>query len=149
MFDLTDVSSEDNYAPITDGTYPAYVEKADFRESKAGTEYLNLQFKIFGERSAGRVFFNIMNVFHEKEQVRNIALGELKRMFSASGITDMKFNSKEELLESVLTCRMQVKLGNKTDSYGTKNVIKGYSKLEESDNDILGSGGMDSNDVPF
>jgi len=131
MFDLTDVSTEDVFAPMADGIYPSYVDKAEFKESKAGNRYLNIQFKIFGERNNNRVFFNMLNLFHDKEQVRTIAMSELKRMLTASGVTEMKFASDEELLDAVLACRMNVKLGNKTDSFGTKNTVKGYSKLEE------------------
>lgn len=140
--DLTDVSTESSFDPLPDGQYKSYVDGAEFKESKAGSEYLNLKFKIFSGQYSNRVFFNIMNLFHDKEQVRNIALADLKKMLMASGFESMKFDSKEDLLEAVLSCRCEVKLGNKTDSYGTKNTIKGYQPLKEDDQE-------DDTDCPF
>ena len=72
MFEIGKQEITDDFAPVPKGLYNAFVDKAEFKTSKAGAEYLNASFKLFGEHYANRVVFNIYNVFHTKEQVKNI-----------------------------------------------------------------------------
>lgn len=144
MFNFDEVITGD-YDVLPAGEYPAYVEKAEWKTSKAGAEYLNIMFKIIGEKHAGRVLFKGYNLFHDKENVRNIALGEVKRLLQASGLDKMKFSSKEDLVESVLQCRVNLKVVvKKSEQYGDQNEIKGYKLLSESSFDV-----PDSSDIPF
>src|SRR6056297_473665 len=148
MFNIGATEINDDYEAIPRGLYPAYVDGAEFKTSKAGAEYLNVKFKIFGEKHANRVVWNIYNVMHEKEQVRNIAFADIKKMLLASGVTedDMNFTSKEDLAAAVKDVRCMIKVDVKTDDYGTKNVIKGYQELDEN---IETNNDFSANDIPF
>jgi len=149
MFEIGKTEVQDEYAPIPNGMYPAFVDEVMFKASKAGAEYMNVKFKIFGDNYANRVVWNIYNVMHPKEQVRNIAFGDLKKMFTANGMeeSEMDFTSKEQLAAAVKDCRVYLKLTQKTDDYGTKNVIKGYDVLDEKNKSSTTSFTADS--IPF
>ena len=134
MFNISAVEVQDDFAPLPAGWYSSFVDRAEWKTSKAGVEYLNAAFKIFGENYANRIVFNTYNLHHEKEQVRNIAMGDLKKMFTASGLTEdqMNFATKEELVAAILKVRCRVKLSiRKSDEYGDSNEIKGYQELDE------------------
>lgn len=147
MFNIGTAEISNDYEVIPRGLYPAFVEKVEFKQSKAGAEYMNVTFKIFGEKYANRIVWNIYNVMHAKEQVRNIAFGDLKKMFIASGFKEdaLTFTSKEELAEAVSAVRCMIKLDVKTDDYGTKNTIKGYQELDEN----LEKNSFDATNIPF
>ena len=146
MFNLKDVEVKDEYGVLADGFYNAYVDKVEWKTSKAGANYLSAGFKTFGTKSEGRYVWNMWNLMHPKDEVQRIALQDIKRLLIAAG--------KEKELEGELTqddlarvvseCRVQIKVSSKTDDYGTKNVIKGYESLEES------TGAMSTpSDIPF
>lgn len=131
MFDLTNVP-EHEYSLLPKGVYSAYVEKAEFKMSKNGSEYLSLMWKLFDEHE-GRVVFSNLNLMHSDAQVRNIALSTLKSMLKASMIDKDTFNSKEDLVKTVLDCRSLIKVDIKADQSVIKgadqNVIKGYESF--------------------
>ena len=134
---------KDENEPMPDGIYPAFVDKAEFKISKAGAEYLNVIFKVMSGDHKGRAAFAMYNIFHPNEKPRNIALNEIKRMLGASGFEVDKIKTKVQLLEAVLETRCQIKLKAIEDDYGKKNVVKGYIKLpEDIDFD-------DATDIPF
>lgn len=134
MFNLTDLKVENDYDVIPAGTYQAYVDKSYWKTSNAGAEYLNVMWRITGPTQANRVVFDILNLFHEKEQVRNIALATLKKIMLASGYSEdsLKFETKEQLVERVLNCRCDIKVGVRTSAeFGDQNTIKGYAPTLE------------------
>lgn len=127
--DLTNVKDEGVFSPIPEGEYPACVDSVEWKESKAGAEYLNVKFKITGDNYANRLVFNIYNVFNTSEKARNIALADIKKLLTANGETEMKYKTKEELAAKVSSCKVILKVGIRGDSYGEKNTIKGYKPL--------------------
>lgn len=146
MFDLTNVETGDNFAPIPSGTYSAFVDKCEFKTSEKGSEYLNVAFKICGDDYMNRLVFNVYNLFHPKEQVRNIALSDITKLLLASGIDKktLTFNSRESLLESVYSCRIDLVVGIKKDpGYEDKNVVKGYKST------ISEPTAISTTDIPF
>lgn len=147
MFDLTKTEIQDDYAPIPNGLYPVYVDEVSWKQSKAGAEYLNVKFKVFGENYTNRVLWNVYNVMHPKEQVRNIAFSDIKKMLLASGVDEssMTFTEKEQLAAAVKDVRCMVKVSTKTDDYGAKNVIKGYEELDEKIEETK----FDRDSIPF
>jgi hypothetical protein len=124
-----DLSEVKGFEILPEGKYPAKISKVEFKESKSGSEYLNLAF----ETGKGNVSA-ILNINHPNEQPRNIALAELKRLLSAAGFTEFKFNSKEALAEALYTVKCEITVKHKTDDYGTKPVIKGYSMIKDEPN---------------
>jgi len=146
MFNLKDTKDDGGFTPIPPQDYPAFIEKAEWLTSKAGADYLNIKFKIFGEVYANRVVFHILNLMHPKDQVKNIAMVDLKRMMVAAGFNEDKltFTSKEELIDALLTVRVTIKVGIKKDEYGEKNIIKGYSPLSEESSQLF-----NKDEIPF
>lgn len=140
MFNFENVSADD-YQLLPNGEYPVIIEKAEWKVSQnSGSEYLNVMFSVIGESHNGRKIFNIYNLLHAKEQVKNIALSDLKKLLVAAGVDEMNFNSKESLIEALLGLRVNLKVGQRVDSYGEKNIVKGYSPVVIGDKSL---------DVPF
>lgn len=126
MWDLETIKADD-FGIVPAGQHTASIVDVKFKESKAGAEYLSLMFKT----DKGNVF-NIMNVNHPTEQVRNIALAELKRLIGTCGITTYKFDSKEALANALQGAKCDITVKHKTDDYGTKAVISGYKPTTNS-----------------
>ena len=135
MFDLTSVKDDNDFSPVPQGFYNVEVEGLEWKMSKAGSEYLNMKLNIFGENYTNRKLFHTFNLFHDKEQVRNIALADIKKIFVASGVDVSKLTSldKDGLIEILSTCKMQAKVTIKQDmNYGDKNEVKGWKAIEQS-----------------
>lgn len=150
MFDLTSVeTTSGDFEPIPTGIYPAYVEKLEWKTSKAGADYLNIMFKIFGEKYANRVVFSMLHLLNKNETARNIALADLKRMLIASGWKEdeLNFDSKESVAEAVKQVRCKIKVTIKRDEqYGDKNEVKGFEPLKEDEDSGFDTS---SSSIPF
>lgn len=142
MFNLNTIVVEDNFAPLAQGAYGAFIEKMEWKTSQAGAEYLNLQWRL---TESNRVIFDILNLFHPTEQVRNIALGSVKKMLTASGFEgDLNFTTKDALCVALAEVRCDVFLKiDEQEGYAPKNVIKGYNKAEAP------APTVDTSDLPF
>lgn len=151
MFDFTDVETKDNdYDAIPAGKYPAYVDGVEWKTSKAGASYLNVMFKIFGDKHEGRVIFNSYNLHHDKEQVKEIAFQDIKKLLVAGGTKAFKFANDHELADAVMKCRVGIRVGVKTsEQYGSQNTIKGYNKLAAGDGVGPDTGTISADDIPF
>ena len=148
MFNLNEVVETNDYDVMPAGYYKAFCDKAEWKTSKAGSKYLNICFKIFGEQYENRVVFSMYNLYHEKENVKNIAMSDLKKMFLASGLTpeQMNFATEEALITAVLNVRCRIKLGiRKSTEYGDQNEVKSYQELDEKNP----SAAIDETDIPF
>jgi hypothetical protein len=135
MFDFSKDYGESSFDLIPEGQYPVHADKIDWKISKAGQEYLEIQFSIFGSMYANRKIFHRLNLFHESEQVRNFAMADLKRFFLASGKDTSKLVlTKDSLGAAVMqcTCQAQVKIEiSKDPQYPDKNVIKGWKPISK------------------
>ncbi len=114
----------------------------EFKTSKAGAEYLNLQWRLI---ESNRVVFDVLNIFHDKEQVRNIALASVKKMLVASGFEgDLSFPNKDALCNALAEVRCDVFLKiDEQDGYEPKNKIVNYSKTKEE------QPAVDTSNMPF
>ena len=133
MFDVGN-AEDTNGGALPPSIYPVFVEKVEWKMSQSGSEYLNVMFRVFGEKCNNAVIFSMYNVLNKNETAQKIAMSEIKKMLTACGYTkeQMSFASKEALAEAISKVRCRVKTAIKTDDYGDKTVIKGYEKLEES-----------------
>jgi hypothetical protein len=132
-WDFKNVSFEGGI--VADGEYNSTIEKAEWKVSKAGPEYLNLTFKILEGNHTGKFVFNMYNLFNTNEQAKNIALQDMKRLLVAVGV-DAGGMSKESLVSSILGKQILLKVGNRTDDYGLKNIVKGYKKATLSEQSL-------------
>lgn len=133
-FDLTQV--EDQSSVVKAGTYSAWIERAEWKTSSAGNEYLNVMWRL----TTNQVIFAMYNVLHPNDKPRNIALSEVKKMLLASGYNEdsLKLKSKEDLVEKLLTVRCDIVVSVVTSAdFGEQNRIKGYKKtVSETANDV-------------
>ena len=129
ILDLTNVETT-NFDALPSGTYPVYVDHAEFKKTKAGFDALNVRFKVSGSGYKGRVLFNLFNINNPSEKAKNIALSELKSLLLAGGLkeSELKFASRDELLSKVLGLNPIAVLVTieKSADYGEQNRIKSY-----------------------
>lgn len=130
-FNFTKEYKTSDNSPLPEGWYEVLIEKAYYKISKAGDEYLNLQFSTLNNRK----IFGIYNVFNKSDDSRNIAMANLKDILIAQGTDVKKLESvsKDDLL-SLLTSggSLMIAVSIVTDSYGEKNKIKKYKAVEET-----------------
>lgn len=114
----------------------------EFKTSKAGADYLSIQWRLV---ESNRVVFDILNLFHPTEQVRNIALQTVKKMLQASGFEgDLNFSTKEALCVALAEVRCDIFLKiDEQEGYAPKNVVKGFSPTKEQ------APVVDASSIPF
>lgn len=145
MFDLTNV--EETQSALPAGEYSVFIDKAEFKTSKTGAEYLSMQLKVIGPTQKDRVVFENLNILHSDTTTKNIALASLKSMMISAGVESLSFATKEELLGKLLSpLRFDISTKIKSDSYGDKAVIKKY--LPYSGNDTVNNP-ISTDDIPF
>ena len=106
------------------GEYIAVIAKSEKRgPNDKGNSYVNLEFEVTDGAASGRRFWSMLNLWNSSAEAVEIAQRELNSICHAVG--RLRVNSSEELHG----IPMRVTLGQKTDSYGTKNVVKGYKPL--------------------
>ncbi len=137
ILDLENVS-DSNVMPM--GEYVATVSDVEIKTSKNGDDYLALTFNT----SSGNLWENF-NVWHSAEKTRNFSLSFLKKLLSAANVK-LKFESKEDLRDSLLGAKVLVQVGHKTDEFGTKAKINGYKPAGLAGNYAPVS---DPNMIPF
>ena len=145
MFNLNEITIEDNFSPLAAGDYSAYVEKLEWKTSKAGAEFLNVQWRL---TESNRVIFDILNLFHPTETVRNIALESVKKMLTASGFEGgLNFATKEALALAISEVRCDIYLKiEEQEGYAPENVIKNYKKLS---GEVGAAPTIDTSSIPF
>src|SRR5690625_4950423 len=107
------------------GEYVAVIVKSERREAKAmdGNAYINLEFEVLDGQYQGRRFWTMLNLWNHNQTAVEIAQRELNSICHAVGKLRVS-NSKE--LHNI---PMLVKLGVRTDDYGTQNTTKGYKPM--------------------
>lgn len=116
-FDAT--AKENNVSnTVPDGEYTLAVVNSEVKESKAGGEYLNLEIEIVDGKFAGRKIFEILCLWHEKEDVQKMARGKLSKLCRAIGKPTV------EDTDELIGLPFRGKLKTKEDpQYGDKNVL--------------------------
>lgn len=147
MFGLKDVEIKEDYDLIPEGRYQALIEGAEWKSSKAGSDYLNIKFKIVAPEQKGRYVWTILNLFHHNEKVLNIAKANLKRLLIACGHSEeIEPKDKNEVIELILNKIVEGKViivKGKGD-YKDKNDFRYYSKPEKEL-----AVDFDGTDIPF
>jgi hypothetical protein len=157
MFDLSKPiegeSSGKQFAPIPEGAYPVKVVKCDWKLSKTGNEYLEIQLQLFGCEFERRMVFHRLNLLHESEKVRNYALADIKRMLGASNIETKGLSAVDKKgLEALVyrvqaVCRIAIELGS--SGYPDKNVVKGWLPMNLQSPPSIISKPITVDDIPF
>ena len=122
FLDLTNTPVSSNEL-LPDGIYLTKIAKSELKDTKSGTgQYLNIQFKVIDGQYEGKSIFNTYNVKNDNATAVKIGMEQLKSLlFHAGAPFTLAAPSDIEGFDVVL------KVGNKSDSYGDKNIIKGYT----------------------
>ena len=123
MFDAEAIvagSEQPNYGPLPAGWYDAKINGFLMKTSQTGNEYLNVEY----QTDKGRVW-DIMNIKHSKDQVKNIAMEQLARLCLACGFRSIKNpENPDELIGSSVRILVEVD--------GTYNRVKAVEKVESN-----------------
>lgn len=124
LFNVTSVEVKEQSTVVPEGSYAAFVDKAEVKKTKDGEgQYLALMWKIAGPTHKNRTIFANYNFQNKNAKAQEIAMQDLKSILTAAGKTNFAISSPNEMLG--LVCQIFVK--TKVDSYGEKNIITNYS----------------------
>jgi len=109
--------------PLAAGEYIVSVEKAELRETKAGTgKGVNVQFTVEDGPCEGRKAFAWFNVRHQNEKAQEIGQRELASMARAAGLVAL--NDTDELLGKMLVIKVKVK--------DDRNEVTSYKPVQQA-----------------
>lgn len=140
--DLTSTPVETNEL-LPNGVYLAKIAKAELKETKAmDGKYINVQLKVIEGEYENKSVFTMFNIENKNPKAVEIGLSQLKSMLHAAK-APFKLDSVDELVGY----DVGIKVVSKTDEYGEKNVIKGYTTKEMIDHSVKTK--TDLNQLPF
>ncbi|HRV28833.1 MAG TPA: DUF669 domain-containing protein [Spirochaetia bacterium] len=135
---MADELPEQEYDLVPEGVYNADIEKAELKDTKNGTgQYINLQLKIIGPTSAGRVVFAMINIKNANPKAEEIGLRQLKELRTACGIATLR--DTDELIGR--TVKIKVKINPEKDGYKASNSVASYQSINGGAMPAPGSNG--------
>lgn len=125
QYDASNGETMGDTSALPAGEYVAAIVKSERREARAGNgnAYINLEFEVQDGEKQGRRFWTMLNLWNSNATAVEIAQRELNSICQATG--RLRVKDTEELHGIPMT----VNVGVKEDSYGVKNVTKGYKPL--------------------
>jgi hypothetical protein len=117
-----------SYEPIPAGWYAAEIDKAEVRDTKAGTgKYLKLELVVLDEAHEGRRVFTQINLSNPNQQAVEIGQRELAALAMASGVPALRDSA--ELLQKQIGIKVKIK----TDpGHDPENAVVGYLPLTDA-----------------
>jgi len=107
-FNANDHDTTDNTSPLPPGEYPFLIEKAELRDTKAGTgKYVWIQATITGEQYANRKVFGNFNIVNPNSEAERIGRNDLAKLAVAVGIPAIQDTA--ELVDKAFIGRVKVK----------------------------------------
>ena len=123
-FDSTQVMSNEipsDFGAIPEGKYLVQIAETQEKISGSGNKYLNLKLQILDGEYKNRFLWDIINLWHPKDNVREIASQTMASICRATNI--LKPSTSEELHYKPLRASISLE----TDSqYGDQNRVKKY-----------------------
>lgn len=120
---VTDNYEKQDFSPIPPGWYSVVVEKAEIKNTNAGTgKYLSVQFCIYGQQYANRKLFTNINLLNPNQQAEEIGLRSLATLGAACGLHVIK--DTEDLIDKCVQVRV------KLNKEGDNNEISGYKAVD-------------------
>ena len=120
-FDTDNYQGDGGFEPMPIGVYDAIIIDSIEKPTNAGdSNYLQLTLEIVGEKYSGRLLFEILCIYHAKQQVRQIAFTKLANYCRACGLPNAR--TTEELHNIPLKVSLGIK--DQGEQYGKKNIIK-------------------------
>lgn len=107
-FNKDDMPESTGFAPLKPGWYQANIEKAELKQTNDGTgTYINIQYKILGPESAGRVVFGMCGVTNTDEQKAERNRYFLGQLMGACGI------AKLQDTDQLIGCNLEIEVKEK------------------------------------
>ncbi len=101
----------DNTTPLPPGEYPFLIEKAELKDTKAGTgKYVWIQATVTGEQYANRKVFEKFNIVNPSPESERIGRSDLAKLAVAVGIPTIQDTS--ELVNKAFIGRVKIKDGD-------------------------------------
>jgi len=117
-----------SYEPIPPGWYAAEIDKAEVRDTKAGTgKYLKLELVILDEAHEGRRVFTQINLSNPNPTAVEIGQRELAALAMACGVPALRDSA--ELLQKQIGVKVKIKTEAGRDP---DNVVSGYRPLTDA-----------------
>lgn len=112
--DISNVDATQNtYTPYPAGEYLMQVVSSERKTNKAGTgEYLEFQMDILDGEYMGRKYFERLNLWHPSENVRDIAMRQLKGLAMATGHATLKDSSDTHFVPFTAILRVSKRKDN-------------------------------------
>lgn len=117
-----------SYEPIPAGWYAVEIDKAEVRDTKAGTgKYLKLEMVVLDEAHEGRRVFTQINLSNPNQQAVEIGQRELAALAMACGVPALRDSA--ELLQKQIGVKVKIKTeeGREPD-----NAVVGYRPLADA-----------------
>jgi|TARA_R110000787_G_scaffold149967_3_gene263877 hypothetical protein len=123
-FDSTQIVSNEipsDFGAVPEGKYLVHIAETEEKMSGAGNKYLNLKLQILDGEYKNRFLWDIVNLWHPKDNVREIAQQTMASICRATNT--LKPATSEELHHKPLRASISME----TDSqYGDQNRVKKY-----------------------
>ena len=126
-FDSTSIVSEEVHSDLgalEDGDYLCHIVESDEKISNAGNKYLNLKLQVLEGEYKNRYLWDIINLWHPKDNVRDIANQTMAAICRATGV--LKPQTSEELHFKPLKVSVLLEIDSQ---YGEQNRVKRYKTL--------------------
>lgn len=126
FIDQANLPEATNFDPLPAGDYAVQIDKAEVKDTKAGTgKYIALTLRVTTPSHAGRLLFPNMNIKNQSEKAQEIGLqqfGSLKRALGLEYIPNT-----EALIGGQLTVKVKIK---NDEMRGQVNEVSGYKALD-------------------
>lgn len=120
-----DKQTNSNFEPIPQGMYLVACTNAETKTTKAGNgTYINAEFTVKAGEYEGRKVFQTFTLSNQNQQAVDIGRGQIKALLIASGATDFRLKSVNDLCGKVVTAKVGIET---SEQYGARNKITSFS----------------------
>jgi len=110
-----------DFAAIPKGEYLVQIDETEEKISNAGHKYLNIKLQVIDGQYKNRILWDIVNLWHPKENVKDIAQQTMASICRATNT--LKPSTSEELHHKPLRVSVSLEFDSQ---YGDQNRIKSY-----------------------
>ena len=124
FFDSTQIQSNEvssNFGAIPEGKYLVHISETEEKISEAGNKYLKIHLQVLEGDYKNRILWDIVNLWHPKDNVREIAEQTMKSICNAVNVL------KPEIPQEIYHKPLRASITVEDDSqYGEQNRVKKY-----------------------
>ena len=113
---------------LPEGDYIVAIEKADWKDTKAGTgKYINMQFNVIEGEKQGSKLFNILNLVNPNPVAVRIATQDLNKICAACNMSNVE--DTDELIGIPMSVTVTID-ENEGSDYPAQNKIIAYNNAD-------------------